>query len=110
MSLTLKPQPSWFAVPYVPTVSEKFNRINSGKIRIAYFSITKLRKFIKLHKDPLPHDMKSNILYKICCKECDASYVGQTERQLKSRITEHRSYIRWNTTTRSVIPPVRRGS
>ena len=37
------------------------------------------------------------------CKDCDASYVGQTDRQLKTRITEHRNYIRWNTSTRSVI-------
>ena len=32
-----------------------------------------------------------------------ASYVGQTCKQLKSRITEHKNHIRWNTSTRNVI-------
>ena len=36
-------------------------------------------------------------------KSCDASYVEQTCRQLKSRITEHKNHIRWNTSTRNVI-------
>ncbi|KYN33415.1 hypothetical protein ALC56_12127, partial [Trachymyrmex septentrionalis] len=33
----------------------------------------------------------------------EASYVGQTGRQLKTRITEHRNHIRYNTSVRSVI-------
>ena len=36
-------------------------------------------------------------------KKYDASYVGQTGRQLKTRIAEHRKHINWNTTIRSVI-------
>ena len=44
-------------------------------------------------------DKKSNVVYKISCKSCDASYVGQ----LRSRITEHENYIRWNTFTRNII-------
>ena len=32
-------------------------------------------------KDPLPHNVKSNIVYKIFCKDCDARYVRHTSRQ-----------------------------
>ena len=46
---------------------------------------------------------KSNVICKISCNNCDASYVGQTGRQLKIRITEHRNHIRHNTSVRSVI-------
>ena len=53
------------------------------------------------------HEMKSNMVYKICCKDCDASYVKQTGRRLKTRIAEHRNHIRWNTTTHLVITDYR---
>ena len=46
---------------------------------------------------------KSNVVYKISCNNCDASYIGQTGRQLKTRITEYRNHIRHNTSVRSVI-------
>ena len=60
-------------------------------------------KYIKVQKDICPHTSKSNVVYKISCNNCDASYVGQTGRQLKIRITEHRNHIRHNTSVRSVI-------
>ena len=43
------------------------------------------------------------MVYKISCNNCDASYVGQTGKQLKTRITEHRNHIRYNTFVHSVI-------
>ena len=48
------------------------------------YNINKLKKFIKVHKDPLDSFSKSNVIYKINCNDCDASYVGQTERKLKT--------------------------
>ncbi|KYN40760.1 hypothetical protein ALC56_04838 [Trachymyrmex septentrionalis] len=38
-----------------------------------------------------------NIIYKIDCKDCDASYVEQTSRCLKTHISEHRNHINRNT-------------
>ncbi|KYM98107.1 hypothetical protein ALC62_11196 [Cyphomyrmex costatus] len=61
-----------------------------------------MRKYIKVQKDTRPHTSRNNVVYKIQCNDCDASYVGQTSRQLKTRITEHRNHIRHNTSTRSV--------
>ena len=87
-------QPSWFTVPFVRGITEKFSRLNSKRMRVSFYSTNKLREFIKVHKDPLPRDKKSNVVYKISCKSCDVSYVGQMCRQLKSRITEHKNHIR----------------
>jgi len=40
------------------------------------------------------------MLYKIDCRDCEALYVGQIDRCLKTRINEH--HINWNTTQHPV--------
>jgi len=45
----------------------------------------------------------NNVVYKISCMDCDASYVGQTKRQLKTRIKEHYNNIRSTSSNPSVI-------
>src|SRR5436190_12795753 len=94
----------FFTVPFVSSISEKFRGVTRDlHIRISYQSLNKLSRFIKVHKDPLPDSSKRNVVYKINCKSCDASYVGQTGRQLHTRISEHKNQIRHNTTNHSVI-------
>jgi len=94
----------WFTVPFIKTISEKFKSITNGSIsRLSFFSMNKLNSLIKVHKDPLPKPSYMNVVYKISCRNCDASYVGQTCRQLKTRISEHKKHISRNTTTHSVI-------
>lgn len=70
---------------------------------MSFFSLNKLNKIIKTHKDPIPKQSKKNVVYKINCGDCDASYVGQTGRKLITRIKEHNKYINRNTTNKSVI-------
>jgi len=65
--------------------------------------VSRLNKFIKVQKDPLPILSYSIVIYRINYAHCEASYVGQTCRLLKSRIDEHRNHIRRNTTQTSVI-------
>jgi len=36
-------------------------------------------------------------IYKIYCKDCDASYVEQTNKKLSTKIAEHRNYVNYNT-------------
>lgn len=85
-------------------MSEQFKNI-AKKInaRIAYTGLNKMNNFIKVQKDPLKNQNKSNVVYKIDCKSCNASYVRQTGRQLQTRIKKHHSHIRRNTANRSVI-------
>ncbi|XP_072762580.1 uncharacterized protein [Anoplolepis gracilipes] len=47
-------------------------------------------RFITVEKDRLHIGAKINIVYKINCANCNASYVGQTGRLLNTRIKEHK--------------------
>ncbi|KAG5308805.1 GBLP protein, partial [Acromyrmex insinuator] len=38
---------------------------------------------LQIHKDPRPRLLKNDVVYKINYNNCDASYVGQTNRQLR---------------------------
>ena len=40
-------------------------------------------------KDTLPMESRNGVIYKIPCKDCPASYVGQTKQSLAIRLKEH---------------------
>ena len=70
--------------------------------------MNKLDGIIKSQKDVLSHGCKKNVVYKICCKSCNASYVEQKERKLKARIAQHRNKINSKFGNPSVITEHRR--
>jgi len=61
--------------------------LDNSQCTIGYRILNNLGGFIKAHKDK--NDYFNNVVYKIFCNECNASYVGQTKRQLKTRTREH---------------------
>jgi len=77
----------WFTIPYIPIVSEKLRKAITDLDK-SYFSLNKLEYIIKGHKDALPMFCAKNVVYNISCNDCDAFYVGQISRQLKTRIKE----------------------
>jgi len=60
-------------------------------------------KKVQVRKDDLSIIAHNNVVYKLNCKNCDASYVRQMRRILKARINEHKNHINWTTTQHSVI-------
>ncbi|EFN73568.1 hypothetical protein EAG_07008, partial [Camponotus floridanus] len=82
---------AYFNVPYMRNISERIRYcVRDLGVRLSYTGINNLHRFIKVGKDGLQKDLRSNIVYKINCTDCDASYVGQTGRLLRTRIKEHR--------------------
>jgi len=91
-SQATSPCPSFFTIPYIKNFSEIFHV--SKKLRTLAFTVkNKLNTVVKLHKDSLTKMQHSNIVYKLSCSKCEASYVGQTKRQLKTRINEDEKNI-----------------
>lgn len=94
----------YFTIPYVSDIGKFINYFKKiHNIKLAFSSNNKLNKFIKVLKDDLPAYSRTNVVYKINCLNCEASYVGQTRRQLLKRINEHRDHIKRNTAQISVI-------
>jgi len=80
----------FFTIPYVNGISEKFKKISKKHdLKLAYSSVNSLNKFITTGKDKLNSLGSCDVVYKINCQDCNASYVGQTKRLLKTRIKEH---------------------
>jgi len=46
--------------------------------KVDFRCLNKIDKLIKLHKDHTISQQKNNIVYKINCQDCNASYIGQT--------------------------------
>jgi len=81
-------------IPFIKKVTDKFKNIsNRLKSKLAFFGLNKLGRIIKAQKDTLPIKCYKNVVYKLSCKNCDATYVGQTKRKLNTRVTEHKNDI-----------------
>lgn len=93
----------WFTVPFTDTTSREFSSIiRNCNFRLAFSIPNNLKNFIKTGKDPLDTSSHCNVVYRISCNDCEASYVGQTKRQLNTRLKEHKSDIK-RSTSPSVI-------
>jgi len=69
--------------------------LNGNDYIVGYRCFNTFGRFIKVQKDKNTLFDNNNVIYKICCKDCDASYVGQTKRKLKTRINEHLKNIKF---------------
>ena len=56
------------------------------------FEIGKLFKF----KDVIPKELRSNVVYKLTCKDCHRCYIGKTNRCLSIRMDEHKTGVNSN--------------
>ena len=54
-------------------------------------TLRKLKTVTPSLKPPVDKLLKSRVIYKITCPRCDACYVGQTSRHLKTRFSEHKN-------------------
>ena len=72
------------------------NLFRNTKIGIAFKATATLQQLTRPKTQNLKSDYEKSGIYKITCKTCHKSYVGQASRNLKTRFQEHTRYIRNN--------------
>ena len=78
-------------IPYIKGTSETISRIlQSYNIRVAHKPTTTLRHLPTNIKDRDEPNNRQGAVYKIKCSDCQASYIGETGRNLNTRLTEHK--------------------
>ncbi|XP_044749411.1 uncharacterized protein LOC123310093 [Coccinella septempunctata] len=86
-----KENQKYFSLTYVENLGEQikniFTRLN---VNIAFKSDNTIKQFFTKTKSATPKELISNMVYKISCNDCPATYIGQTSRYLKDRISEHK--------------------
>lgn len=86
----------YFSIPYIKEVTTKILKVFRDERNIKVvprYSKTVGLTYTKL-KDKDPPLKQSEVVYRIPCSGCDKSYIGQTSRVLKDRITQHKSDCR----------------
>ncbi len=78
-------------IPFVKGISEPMARLFQAKgVRTHYKPFNSLRRNLVVPKDKVKMEQKSGTVYHIPCNDCPATYVGESERSLKTRLAEHR--------------------
>jgi len=91
-------------IPFIEKITPEIFKISKEHKFNTIFTINnKLSNIIKTRKDKIDKMNCPNVVYKITCKDCDASYVGQTKRQLHTRLKEHKMDINKKSGINSVI-------
>ena len=82
-------------IPYYPHVNKQISSIlQRHSVSSACTSNKNLRDLLTSTKSRQPALHTSNVIYQIPCKDCLATYCGQTSRPLHKRISEHERYTR----------------
>ena len=78
-------------IPYIKGTSETISRIlQPYNIRVAHKPTITLRHLLTNVKDKDEPNNRQGAVYKIKCSDCQASYIGETGRNLNTRLTEHK--------------------
>lgn len=95
-----KDERQYVKIPYIGAVSQKVGRLvesETGK-KVSFSCPPNLGKLMINCKDRISKDRKSGV-YQLSCNDCEARYIGQTGRNFKTRIDEHRRAIGKNDCT-----------
>ena len=65
--------------------SKAYRQVN---LKIVFRTTFRISSLFRL-KDNIPKRLKSLVVYRVHCTECDATYIGKTKRHMATRLKEH---------------------
>ncbi|XP_019619742.1 PREDICTED: uncharacterized protein LOC109466463 [Branchiostoma belcheri] len=78
-------------LPYVAGVTEAITRkIRNTGVAVHSTPCTTIRRLLVAPKDKTEPEDTCGVVYHLTCEDCEAQYVGETERALRKRISEHK--------------------
>lgn len=87
--------PYRFCFPYVKGLSQSVSRVlRPFNVSCVFKNVNDLSHLYSQLKDKTPLTLNSNVVYRIPCGGCEASYIGQTERWLKTWVKEHDNNVK----------------
>ena len=88
-------EPKVLCLPYVRWLSEKLEKVCAPLgIKAVFKPSNTLRQSLVHVKKRLPEEKKRSVVYQVPYKGCDQVYIGETRRNLKIRLAEHRQAVR----------------
>ena len=81
-------------LPYIEGTTDKLSRIlRKHNIFTAFKPHRTFRNILVHPKDKINKEERCGVVYGIPCRNCEFIYVGETSRQLKTRIAEHKDEV-----------------
>lgn len=81
----------YYKIPFIPNLSEAISKkLKTTNTQIAMYNTKTVRNLFTKTKDSTRNELKSSVIYRIPCGECECSYIGQTKQYLKSRVSDHK--------------------
>ena len=95
---------SFTSLPYIHGTTDKIQRVlNDVGVRVARKPFVTIRKSLPSPKDPLDVNEITDIIYQVPCHDCPFVYIGQTKRDLKLRLSEHKRAIKYQRPEKSAL-------
>ena len=81
-------------IPYIKGLSEQYRHtLAKYRVRIFFKGTSTIKSLLMHPKDPIPDVQKTDIIYHWKCpaNNCPDEYIGETNRSLKERVSDHRN-------------------
>jgi len=72
-------------------------------IKVAFRPLQTIGRYLPSLKDQMNPEEKSCLAYQVPCQDCEFIYIGQTNRDLKSRISKHQRAIKFQQAEKSAL-------